>query len=180
MSGSISAMQVAYASLALAAVGTGMTVYGQLNQSAAQGSQANYLKKLSDQRQQVGNWQATDAERRGKVAEDAQRAKTAQIIGTQTAALAGQGTDFTGTETDILGDTAAAGKLDELTIGNNAAREAWGYRVGAVNESNNLYGGGSGWLPAAGSLVTGAASLGQKWWMFQQNRTPTPPSYGYM
>ena len=173
MSGSISASTVAMASLAVSAIGTGVSVIGQMNANAAQGGQSNYLQQMANQQRQVADWQASDAVSRGKIAEDAQRRKTAQVIGTQTAALAGQGTDFSGSETDILGDTAAAGELDALTVRNNAAREAWGYKVQGVNAANSgalsAAKGFTSNLGAGASLLSGASSLGEKWWKFQQN-----------
>jgi len=174
MSGSISASTIAMAaSLATAAAGTGLSFVGQMNANAAQGAQANYMRDIALRNRQVSEWQAADAVSRGEVGVDAQNRKTAQVIGTQTAALAGQGTDLSGSEQDILGDTAAAGKLDALTIRNNAAREAWGYKVQGVNmESNAALSAAKGqtsMLGAGASLLSGASSLGEKWWKFQQN-----------
>lgn len=162
-----------FISLAFAAIGTAMSVKGQMDASAAQGAQAGYMQKIAGQQQQVADWQAADAVARGKIVEDAQRRKTGQMIGTQTAALAGQGTDFSGSEQDILGDTAAAGELDALTVRNNAAREAWGYKVQGVNAANSgalsAAKGFTSNLGAGASLLSGASSLGDKWWKFQQN-----------
>lgn len=169
----IDPISIAAASLALSAIGTGASVMGQMNANAAQGAQAGYMRDIALQHRQVSEWQASDAVARGKIAEDAQRRKTGQMIGTQTAALAGQGTDFSGSEQDILGDTAAAGELDALTVRNNAAREAWGYKVQGVNAANSgalsAAKGFTSNLGAGASLLSGASSLGDKWWKFQQN-----------
>jgi hypothetical protein len=63
-----------------------------------------------------------------------------------------------GTALDLLGDTAQIGEEDALTIRNNAAREAWGYRNQAneasrwgANQLNNSRGAGIGTLLTAGS-----------------------------
>jgi hypothetical protein len=167
-------VSIGVASLALTAASTGMSFIGQMNQQAAMGAQANYMRQQADQQRQVADWQAKDAISRGKVAEDAQRHKTQQAIGNQTAQLAGQGTDLEGSPTDILGDTAAAGELDALTVRNNAEREAYGYKVAGVNATSqaNLQAArassGSS-LGAGASLLAGASTLGEKWWRFQQN-----------
>ncbi|MCW5737790.1 MAG: hypothetical protein KIS73_26960, partial [Enhydrobacter sp.] len=113
----------------MGAIGTGAGFVGQMNQQAAMGAQQSYLAQQARQRQQLADQQARDAIQRGQVAEQKQRDLTAQRIGSQTAALAAQGTDLEGSPTDILGDTKRAGELDALTIRNNAAREAWGYQV---------------------------------------------------
>jgi len=110
----------AAASIALAAVGTGLSVKGQIDGQAAAGAQQAYMGQLARQRQQLAEQQARDAILRGQVGEQKQRDIMAQRIGTQTAALAAQGTDLEGSPIDILGDTARAGEQDALTIRSNA------------------------------------------------------------
>lgn len=170
------------ASLALGAVGTGLSVVGQMNQQAAMGAQQNYLAQQSRQRQMLADQQARDAIQRGQVAEQKQRDLTAQRIGTQQAALAAQGTDLAGSPTDILGDTARAGEQDALTIKNNAAREAWGYQVqgagyGADASMRDTF--RPSYLGAGSSLLMGASSLADKWAKFQQT-DPTGSTTPYV
>ncbi len=168
MSGATTA--VAVAGLALSAAGTGIGVLGQMNAQAAAGAQANYMAQLARQRQQVADQQARDARQRGDVAVQRQRDLTAQRIGTQTAALAAQGTDLEGSPTDILGDTARAGEHDALTLKANAAREAWGYRVQGAGFGADAALQGSfrpSYLGAGASLLSGASSLADKWARFQ-------------
>jgi hypothetical protein len=170
MSGAISATTLAAASLGLTAVGTGLSVYGMINQQQAAGAQANYQRAMALRQQQINDWQAKDAMQRGEVAEQQQRAKTAQMLGSQTAKLAAQGTDLSGSPTDILGDTARAGEFDALTIRNNAVREAWGYQVGAGNAgaAAGMYGSFQpSYLGAGASLLSGASTLADKWSRFQ-------------
>jgi hypothetical protein len=178
-------------SLGLGALGTGASVLGQINQQSAAGAQQNYLAQLSRQRQQLADQQAQDALQRGQVAEQKQRDLTAQRIGTQTAALAAQGTDLEGSPTDILGDTARAGEQDALTIRNNAAREAWGYETQAAGSGADAALRESyepSYLGAGTSLLMGASSLADKWDRFMQTDptgggmgaagTPGSPYYG--
>lgn len=172
-------------SLGATALSTGMGVMGQISQQNAQAqaasasqAQAVYQSQVARQNEELMRRQAADATQRGQVAEENRRRLTAQQIGQQTAALAGQGTDLEGSPTDILGDTRAAGELDAQTIRANAAREAYGYQVQglgygstAVLEStraaNSTY--TPNYLGAGASLLAGASSLGEKWWRFQQN-----------
>lgn len=88
---------------------------------------------------------ATDALARGEVeataiSRDVTR-RTDQTAGTQRAILAAQGTDLSGSPTEILGDTAASGAYDRLTgmanARSNAARAAYGYELQAY-ESGTL------------------------------------------
>ena len=172
--------------LALSAVGTGLGVVGQIGQQQAQAqaasaaqAQAVYQAQVARQNQALMERQAADARQRGEVAEENRRRTTAQQIGQQRAALAGQGTDFTGSETDILGDTAAAGELDARTIRANAAREAYGYQVqglgygnSAVLETNRALNSTyqPNYLGAGASLLSSASTLSEKWRNFQLQR----------
>lgn len=164
------AVALPFIAVALAAVGTAVTVKGQMDQQAAAGAQANYMAQMDRQRRAVADQQAGDAVQRGEVAVQRQRDLTGQRIGTQTAALLGQGTDLEGSPTDILGDTKRAGELDALTIRSNAAREAWGYQVqgagfGANANLNDSF--RPSYLGAGASLLAGAGSLADKWSRFQ-------------
>lgn len=170
MSAVSTATVLAGTSLALGAAGTGMQVFGQMNAQAAAGAQASYMAQLSRQQQQVAQMQADQVLQQGQIEADKQRQLTAQRIGTQTAALAAEGTDMAGSPADILGDTARAGAIDAETIRANATRAAWGYRVGAMNAGANagLYGSFQpSYLGAGASLLGGASTLADKWSRFQ-------------
>lgn len=175
--------------LALTAASTAAGVMGQIGQQNAQSqaasanaAQARYQAQVAQQNQELARRQAADATQRGQVAEDNRRRQTALQIGQQRAGLAAQGTDFTGSETDILGDTAAAGELDARTIRANAAREAYGYTVQGLGygntaalesarAANSTY--TPNYLGAGASLLAGASTLSDKWRRFQQNN-PSP------
>lgn len=81
---------------------------------------------------------ANDAQKRGAYDADLQRVRTGQAIGTQRAAMAGNGGEVnSGSNALLQEDTAALGELDALTIQNNAAREAYGYKVQALTGFSN-------------------------------------------
>lgn len=176
-------------SLGATALSTGLGVMGMVQQQNAQAqaasaaqAQARYQAQVAQQNQELARRQEADALQRGQVAEENRRRLTAQQIGQQRAGLAAQGTDFTGTETDILGDTAAAGELDARTVRANAAREAYGYQVqgmGYANEAGLQYTRAANstytpnYLGAGASLLAGASTLSDKWRVFQQNN-PRP------
>lgn len=81
---------------------------------------------------------ADDSIKRGAYDADLQRVRTAQAVGTQRTAQAANGGDVnSGSNARLQEDTAALGELDALTIQNNAAREAYGYRVQALNGLSN-------------------------------------------
>lgn len=167
------------ATLAMISIGTtlastGLGVMGQAQQAQSQQAMYGYQAAVARNNQIQADRMATDSEERGRIAEDRARLRTRALAGTQTAALAGQGTDLAGSPTDILGDTAAAGETDALTVRNNAARKAWGYRTKGVEFGNEIglatsRQGSSGPLPGVGaSLIAGAGSVADKWYRFRR------------
>ena len=129
---------------------------------------ANAQRQAGKASQRIAEWnadvagkQADDAIARGRETERRQRIGIRQTIGTQRAAFAAQGVEVDdGSALEVAQDTAALGELDLMTIRNNAAREAWGYRVG---ESDYRYKGTmaniTGNQQAAGTILTGASSI---------------------
>lgn len=125
-----------------------LSVVGGVRQGAAQ--EASLYSQASAARTNAGfaTNAANDAMARGRYDADIQRLRTAQNIGTQRAAQAANGGVVNeGSNAVLQEDTAALGELDALTIQNNAAREAYGYKVEALNNTN-----------AAAQLTTNAAS----------------------
>lgn len=166
------ASAAATASLAASVIGAGMSAYGAIQQGQAARKQAEYQAAVSRNNALLAERQAQDAEQRGKVAEDAQREKIAGLLGTQRAMLAGTGFDLgDDTSASLLGDTAAAGELDALTIRNNAAREAYGYRTRGMNFNADadlsLARGraaeNAGYLSAAGTVLSSAGTVAGRW-----------------
>lgn len=119
------------ASTAANALGTATTAYSQ---SQAQKAQGNYEKNQLQFNAQVSDLQANDAINRGNKAAADKKRETKQVIGAQRAALAAQGIEVNSdTASQIQQDTAGLGAEDVTTIKNNAWREAWGYRVQALD-----------------------------------------------
>lgn len=74
----------------------------------------------------------------GDTSADWQRVRTGQDIGTQRTAQAANGIDVnSGSAAQLQDDTSMIGELDALTIQNNAAREAYGYKVQAKQDILN-------------------------------------------
>lgn len=86
-------------------------------------------KKQSDQNIALANEAAADASRRGGVAAGVARTGASRLAAAQRVAYSTSGVDATtGTAADVQTETSARGELDALTIENNAAREAWGFK----------------------------------------------------
>lgn len=122
-------MAAATASI-IGATGSLATAYTSAEASRAQGE---YQKRMYELNQGMAEFQAKDIIRRGDK-ESAQMAKKVkQTVGAQRAALAAQGVDVdSGSAIEVQEDTQLIGAKDALTIKNNAWREAWGFKVQAI------------------------------------------------
>jgi hypothetical protein len=146
----------------------GIGLAGQAQQAQMRSDQANYLAQVARNNQQIAEWNATRALQQGQVQEDQQRLRTAQQIGAQRALLASQGGDIgSGSDVDLIGDTARAGEFNARTIRNNAQLNAWNDRVqgSLYGGQASLYGSQSqnAWLPSNRSLLGSATSVAQRW-----------------
>lgn len=108
---------------------------GAMQQAQATADANNYNAKVQDMNAKLADRRAKDAIERGAKEEQRKRNQVSQIKGQQQAAMAANGVDLTfGSPLDTLTDTAVMGELDALTIRTNANREAYDYKVDAVNK----------------------------------------------
>lgn len=139
---------------------------GQIQQGQAQAAAARYNAKVADMNADISERRARDALERGKMEEQKKRRQAQQILGQQRAAMAANGVDIGfGSPLDTLVDTATLGEVDALTIRSNFAREAYDYKVQAVNgradanlsRMNAKAASTGGYLNAGATLLTGGA-----------------------
>lgn len=137
---------------------------GAVQQGMAAQSAGQYNQNIAEMNATLSERRAKDALERGALAEQRKRQEVARITGAQTAAMAANGVDLSfGSPLDTLIDTATMGELDALTIRTNANREAYDFRVDAVNKraSGNLErmkgdaAATGGYLNAAGTILGG-------------------------
>jgi hypothetical protein len=130
------------------------------------------MAQVARNNQLTADRNATLALQQGQVQEDRQRLKTAQQLGSQRAALAAQGGDVnTGSNLDLLGDTARVGESDVRAIRSSAAQQAYGYQVQGANADGqaSLYSANAANTMAnlpygiGSSLLGGASSLADRW-----------------
>jgi len=122
----------------LALIPVAMAVVGGIQQGNAQDAAAQSAARDARTNATYANDAANDALARGRYDADLQRIRTGQNIGTQRAAMAANGGLVDqGSNATLQEDTAALGELDALTIQNNAAREAYGYKVQAAQGFSN-------------------------------------------
>mgnify|MGYP001566966260 CR=1 FL=1 len=116
--------------LFMVALSAGQTATAQRAAGRSQEALANYNAE-------IGMLRSEDALARGFETETRSRIGGRRLIGSQRAAFAASGVDISdpdSTAANVFADTAALSELDALTIRANAAREAWGYRMGAQND----------------------------------------------
>lgn len=117
--------------LMTAAASTAFTVAQQVQRAQAQ--QASYVWRDAppDPAAALDEQRARMAEQEGVAKVDAARQKTAQQIGAAQARLATQGSDLLGSPLDVLGDLAASGEEDALSLRYQSMRTAWENRARA-------------------------------------------------
>lgn len=119
---------------AAAVAGAVVGAVGQIAQGQAQAAQAGYQAQVARNNEIIANRNADDALKRYSVEEDKVRQRTAMILGSQRAKLAGQGAVLDeGSPLDIQMDTAGLGELDALTVRSAGEREAYGFRTQGMN-----------------------------------------------
>lgn len=126
------------AMMAFQIIGAGLSAYSAFSQASAQKGAAEYQAAVQRNNALVATWQAEDAIRRGEADKQRVQTRTAALKGRQRAMLAERGLDLgEGSALDLLSDTDMAGAVDSNTAIDNAAREAFGYKVNAGNHDAN-------------------------------------------
>lgn len=136
-----------------AAVGQGMGALGNGIQGESQKNISDYDAKVAEQNAQITRQQAKEEARRAMIV-------ARKMIGDNRAAYAANGVSLSGSALDVLGESAANAKLDELTIlqeGEARGRmyEADARMARAVGNAARL----GGYLGASGQLVSTASSV---------------------
>lgn len=156
---------------------------------------ADSQARLQDYNAKVADLQAADAVARGAEDESRFRTTVRTAIGTQRAGFAASNIDVGfGSAVDVQADAAYLGELDALAIRNNAARQAWGFKVSAedlrmradIARREGVYLEATGQqqatnanYAAAGTLIGGTASLLATRYGFDRSHNPnTAPVYG--
>ena len=112
----------------------------QLQRAAGQRNDYNFLAAQLRNAAAVDEMRAQQDEQAGEADADNARQKAAQRLGQHQARLAAQGTDLSGSPLDLLGDVAAAGAGDALSVRYEGMRNAWDNRVrGAGRQAQARY-----------------------------------------
>lgn len=122
-----------YAGMALSAIGS---VVNAFSQSAADKAQGGYESSIANTNAAIASVQARQTLETGDIEASRENLKTQQAIGSERAAQGASGVDVaSGSSALTRIGTAGVGAIDELTIRNNAARQAWGYQTQALSDT---------------------------------------------
>lgn len=160
------------ASIAGAAVGA----TGAKQKAAAESQAYQYQAAVARNNSQIALVNAQRSREIGDLGMLREGMKTSGLIGTQKAAQAANGLDVSvGTPVDVRASTAELGRLDALTIGYNASKEAFGSEFQSKNYLDEAYLKGrsseyateAGQIGVATSILGGVSSVSDKWLSFK-------------
>lgn len=141
-------------------IALGLNIYGTKTQASAQRIAGQAQRDMYERNAATTELMATDAIERGRETESRVRLLGRKTIGAQRASLAAQGVDIdAGSAVTAVEDTALMAELDALTVRNNAAREAWGYKVKASDlRAEGQLAARAGSQAARNTLLSGAGN----------------------
>lgn len=121
---------------AIAGIQGGLAINQAIQQSKAIKAQAKYQQQMAETNAKMAELQGSEALRRGEKEAQQIKKQGQRVIGAQRVALAAQGINLDeGTALELQQDTAQQAARDAVTTRNNAYREAWGYKVEALNQT---------------------------------------------
>lgn len=127
-------------SAAMGAAQQAISATQQAQHAAGQRDDYNFLAAQQRNAAAVDEMRAQQDEQAGEAGADKARLKAGQRLGQLQARLAAQGTDLSGSPLDLLGDSAAAGEGDALSLRYDGLRNAWENRVrGAGRQAQARY-----------------------------------------
>lgn len=173
-------MGIGEMAIAATLISGAISAYGAYSQGQSQKAMYGYESQVAANNAAIQRQNAAWATAKGESAAADQGQRTRQMVGEQMAVQAAQGINVDqGSAVDVRASTAMLGEQSALNIRSNAAREAYGYDVGAVSETaqsqlDRMAGANAataGEIGAVGSLVGAAGSAGSEY-MSWQNVAP--------
>lgn len=172
MSFATSATALQFAGLASNTIGS---YYSAKNQKAS----FEYQAHMADLNAKLSEMSAQQELLKGERQIGALTLKAGQLKSSQRAAMAANGIDLgVGSAAEIQASTDLMKEIDANTIHANSVRDAWGFRMQGVNFQNDAImkrGAASAINPgmaAFGTLLTGAGSVAQSWYMMNKGTRP--------
>ena len=122
-----------YAGMGISAIGA---ITNAISQSSAEKAQGAYESSIAGANAEIAGVQERQALETGDIQASRENLKTQQTVGAERAAQGASGVDVaSGSSALVRTGTEGIGAQDELTIRNNAARQAWGYQTQAIQDT---------------------------------------------
>ncbi len=114
----------------------GATASNAISQSEASRAQGDYQRSQSYLNASLADRQGQDAIERGAADANTARRKGNATVASQKSQMAAQGLDVGagGGSDEVLEATRTLSEAEQLNIKTNAWREAWGYKIAAIND----------------------------------------------
>ena len=168
---------LAIGSLVASAASAGVGAMGAAQSADAQAASYNYKAAVANNNAIIAKRNADAATQAGEAKAQANDLKTKNLVGTQLVTQAASGLDVgSGTNVNIRQSAVDLGHLDTLTILNNAAKNAAGFKAqgmnftaeSALDTSSAENAKTAGEFGVATSLLGGASSFASKWVGYSQ------------
>lgn len=169
---------LAVGSLIASGAGAGVSAFGASEKADAESSMYGYKAGVARNNAIIAERNAVAATEAGISKAQTNDMKTRATVGGQVVAQAANGLDVgSGTNVAIRESAKDLGRLDTLTILNNAAKNAAGFRAqgmnftaeGLLDDSAAKNAQTAGEYSVATSLLGGASSVSSKWLGYQQS-----------
>jgi hypothetical protein len=134
------------------------SIFGANAEADAIRKKASYNATISEFNAKISDMNAEDAVRRGETDAQTVLKRGRKVQGSQRVALAAQGIEVdSGSAADIQEETEVLSALDARTVRSNALREAFGFKVQAMQSRMDAkFGVEAGENASRGTLLTGA------------------------
>jgi hypothetical protein len=156
--------------------GTAISAFGQYQSGQANSAAAAYQAQVAANNANIARQNASMESAAGETAVTTKGLQTRAAIGKEKAYAGTSGVDVnTGSTASVRGATEEMGMLDALTLRSNAAKKAWASEVTATSDTaqsqldtmQSEQAKTAGDIGAAGSLLSGASTVGSNYIKFQ-------------
>lgn len=177
---------VTIATLAVGAIGSAVSAVGAISAGEAQASQASYAAQVARNNATIANQNARYAMEAGAAKTEDEGLRARARLASVRAGIAASGLDpNTGSAADVQSSDRTLGYLDTVRTQQQAAMQAYGYRTQSTNftaeagldTARASADQTAGFTNAAGDLLSGASSVGDKYLKYFGSTSSAPVAY---
>jgi hypothetical protein len=172
----IDPVSLAIGTAVIGAAGAATSAYGAYEQGQATAASDAYQAQVAANNAAIATTESKQDIQSGEIAAVNKGLQTRAAIGTEKAQQGASGIDVnTGSAADVRAGTAEMGMVDALNIRSNASKKAWSDEVAATSDTAQgqldtmgaTQAQTAGDIGAAGTLLTGASTVGTNYVKFQ-------------